>query len=100
MLTYDEIFDRLRILIKQGYSRLTPYETDANLDYYKVVIASEFVQTQFQNKKAQMAQPKLALFRIENSLFPLPPHDEQKRIVQKTNELLALVSELEKHLEV
>lgn len=85
--------------LTENASRLTPYGNDANLDFYQTVIASGFVQAQFQDKKVQMAQPKLALFRIENSLIPLPPLEEQKRIVQKTTQLLDLVTELEKHLE-
>ena len=85
--------------LTENASRLTPYSNDADLDFYLTVIASSFVQDQFQDKKVQMAQPKLALFRIENSLIPLPPLAEQKRIVTKTTQLLNLVTELEKHLE-
>ena len=49
-------------------------------------------------KTNQLAQPKLALHRIEASAIPVPPLTEQRHIVSKVNELMALCDELESRL--
>ena len=63
--------------------------------WFKQVLSSGFVQTQFKKKVKQMAQPKLALHRILSSVIPLPPEAEQHRIVTKVNELMTLCDQLE-----
>ena len=45
-----------------------------------------------------MAQPKLALKRIAGAKFYLPPLAEQRRIVAKVEQLMALVDQLETQL--
>lgn len=40
------------------------------------------------------AQPNISKEKIVNSLIPLPPLSEQKRIVAKVEELLALCDKL------
>ena len=56
-------------------------------------ICSELVQAQFHQRTNQVAQPKLAIERIESTLIPLPPLDEQQRIVAKIEELIPLVEQ-------
>jgi type I restriction enzyme S subunit len=46
-----------------------------------------------------MAQPKLALKRIENAIIPIPCSEEQKEIVIIVNQLLTFCDELEKKIE-
>ena len=60
-----------------------------------LVLRSEDVQEQFQEKMKQMAQPKLALKRISGTRIPIPPLAEQHRIVAKVDELMALCDQLE-----
>ncbi len=60
-----------------------------------LVLQSADVQSQFQEKMKQMAQPKLALKRISGIRVPLPPLAEQHRIVAKVGELMALCDRLE-----
>ena len=60
-----------------------------------LVLQSADVQSQFQEKIKQMAQPKLALKRISGIRIPLPPLAEQHRIVAKVDELMALCDRLE-----
>jgi type I restriction enzyme S subunit len=69
-----------------------------NRKFVKYALSSEYVQDQFLEKVNQMAQPKLALHRIESSLFALPPLSEQKRIVEKIDELMALCERLKSNL--
>ena len=44
------------------------------------------------------AQPNLNLRKIKETLIPIPPLEEQKRIVAKVNQLMALCDELEAKL--
>ena len=60
-----------------------------------LVLRSDDVQEQFQEKTKQMAQPKLALKRISGARIPLPPLAEQHRIVTEVDELMALCDRLE-----
>ena len=60
-----------------------------------LVLQSADVQSQFQEKIKQMAQPKLALKRISGIRVPLPPLTEQHRIVAKVDELMAVCDRLE-----
>ena len=68
-----------------------------NIDKRFVVfqIMSPFIQRQFQEATNKQAQPKLALKRIAATSFLLPPLEEQRRIVAKVDELMALCDELE-----
>lgn len=54
-------------------------------------INSDFVQSQFTDKTTQVAQPKLAIKRIETTLIPLPPLEEQKRMVFQLQQLLNIL---------
>ncbi len=63
--------------------------------YLILALNSNFVQEQFTEKTNQQAQPKLALKRIANTLIPLPPLAEQKRIVKKVDRLMELCDKLE-----
>ena len=61
------------------------------LDYVIVVINS----ISLDNYITGSAQPKLSQERLNKILLPLPPLSEQRRIVEKIEELLALVNDLE-----
>ena len=65
-------------------------------------IQSQFIQNQFVDKTNKVAQPKLAIVRIESTLIPLPPKSEQERIISKLVLLLPYIkiySEKNKQLE-
>ena len=44
--------------------------------------------------------PSITKAQIEDFLFPLPPLNEQKRIVSKIEELFAVLDEIQKSIEV
>ena len=60
---------------------------NTNKKYLMYCLLSNFVQSQIKNSTTKVGQPKLAIIRIENLLIPLPPLEEQQRIVNKVNEL-------------
>ena len=52
----------------------------------------------FSNQGAGGAQPNISRIKIINTVVPLPPLNEQKRIVAKVDQLMALCDELEAKL--
>ncbi|KJS67588.1 restriction endonuclease subunit S [Stutzerimonas chloritidismutans] len=61
-------------------------------------LSSQFAQRQFSDSTNQLAQPKLALHRIADSVLALPPLAEQRRIVAKVDQLMALCDQLKTRL--
>ena len=62
-------------------------------DWLIKCLQSVIVQSQISAVTTQVGQPKLAILRIQNLLIPLPPVEEQKRIVVKIEELLPKIEE-------
>ena len=60
--------------------------------YYLMI--SPVVQSQINNMITKVGQPKLAIKRISNILIPLPPIEEQQRIVDKIEELFLKLEEI------
>lgn len=55
-----------------------------------------YKQPEIKSEAYQMAgQPNIKIPTLENLLFPMPPLEEQKRIVQKLDELMQYCNELE-----
>jgi len=65
--------------------------TNLDQDWLIICLSSSEVQKQIELLTTQVAQPKLAIKRIQEFLIPLPPLAEQKRIVQKLDEVLKMV---------
>ena len=57
-------------------------------------LESNVVQSQIVNVTTKVGQPKLAIKRIQELIIPLPPLAEQKRIVEKLEQLLPLCERL------
>ncbi|MBX3053890.1 MAG: restriction endonuclease subunit S [Caldilineaceae bacterium] len=74
--------------LTENAAKISPYLIDRR--FLRHFLNSPFVQRQFDAKVNKMAQPKLALIRIQTTLFPLPPLAEQQRIVERVEALFAL----------
>lgn len=83
-----------RMNLTENAARIIFSEIDKH--WLQKTLSSNFVQTQFEDKTNQLAQPKLALHRVGSSVIPLPPLPEQARIVAKVESLMALCDRLEK----
>jgi len=68
-----------------------------NNKFLKFLIDS--LKEYFISQGAGAAQPNISRIKIINSIVPLPPYNEQKRIVEKINQLMALCDDLEKQIE-
>lgn len=74
--------------------------TGVDQSYLRYVLSSNSVKEQFNESMTSSGQPKLALFRIKNCQFFLPPLAEQKVIADKLDTLLAQVETTKARLEL
>lgn len=65
-------------------------------EYIYRILNSDFVQKQISDKTKKVGQPKLALNQIESLVLPIPPLEEQQRIVDKLDEIMSYLDNLEK----
>ncbi|WP_317047122.1 restriction endonuclease subunit S [Capnocytophaga canimorsus] len=86
----DIIFD-----IYVSLAILRPFNKYINSKYLLHIINSSTTKSQFDKGLKGIGVPNLHLEQIRKVLIPLPPLSEQKRIVAKVEELLALVEDLE-----
>lgn len=89
--TIPEKFDGINLT--ENAVKIYSYEN--NIEYIRSVLNSHFIQDQFLDKTLQVGVPKLAMHRINKTLFPLAPFEEQKAIVHKVNALIDLCDSLE-----
>ena len=68
--------------------------------YLMYSLLSSIPQEHFKSKFHQVAQPKLSIETASSTLLPLPPLDEQQRIVLKIEELFSVLDNIQKALEV
>lgn len=61
--------------------------TNIDQDWLIDCLSSSFVKDQIADATTKVGQPKLAIKRIQDLLIPLPPLEEQGRIVEKIYEL-------------
>ncbi|KKM24725.1 hypothetical protein LCGC14_1602250 [marine sediment metagenome] len=73
--------------------------TGIHKEFLRHVLSALSAIEQFQDKMTSSGQPKLALFRIKECIFPFPPAAEQKVIADKLDTLLAQVESTKARLE-
>ena len=71
-----------------------------NKNYLCLIIQSEFVQQQFQDKPHQVAMPKLALERILSTLIPVCTITTQSAMVSKFVEMDSLINQIREEKEI
>lgn len=68
--------------------------TEIHQDWLIQALDSPLIKEQISEATTKVGQPKLAIKRIQKLQIPLPPLAEQKRIVQKLEEILPLCEKL------
>lgn len=69
-----------------------------NRDYLELVLRSPLVQQYFADVTRTLAQPTLNVGQLEQTPIPLPPLDEQGRVVVRVRDLMSLCDALESRL--
>lgn len=67
-----------------------------NLYLYNLLLS---LKENFISQGAGAAQPNISREKIINTIVPLPPYNEQKRIVSRINQLFEICDKLEKNIE-
>lgn len=75
-------------LLTENAAKLTPY--DINKTFFIQVLSSNAIEQQHEKILSQVAQPKLSLIKLRQTIIPLPPLSEQKRIAAKIEQLFAI----------
>jgi type I restriction enzyme S subunit len=81
--------------LTENACKLVPHSSEYSKEFVLHYLSSDFVQKNFVEVKSQTAQPKLALYKVENTEFPLPPLAEQHRIVEKIKAIFATLNTME-----
>ena len=66
-----------------------------NKEYLMFLITSKYMQDLFSEKTNKVAQPKLAIDKILSCVVPIPPINEQIRIVKSIKYLLSITEKAE-----
>lgn len=80
----------------QAVCACNPFTGIDNYYLYNLLLS---LKSNFIAQGAGAAQPNISREKIINTVVPLPPHEEQKRIVNKINQLFELCDKLEKNIE-
>ncbi|MGN7470132.1 restriction endonuclease subunit S [Brevibacillus sp. SAFN-007a] len=75
-------------LLTENAAKITPTSDRIDLDYLMFALSSDFCQRQIAVLKGVTGVPKLGLKRVEAILIPLPPLEEQHKIVAGIKSIL------------
>lgn len=85
----------IKFVLVRSVSLIRVDEKHIYPEYVALAMKSPFLQSQIWGNVKQSAQPCLYLNKIQNIFVPLPPLNEQKRIVEKVEQFMSLCDELE-----
>lgn len=102
-ILYSKIRPSLNKVVIAPYNGLCsadmyPIETYVNSEYMLQTMLSEVFVAQVRLVENRIKMPKLNLESLGQFIIPLPPLSEQRRIVSKTNQLMALCAKLEQQI--
>jgi len=80
--------------IHDGWLRISPPES-INKDYLYLLLSSPFIKRAFQKSAAGAVVLNLNADKVREVLLPIPPRNEQLKLSQKVQELMALCDQLE-----
>ena len=80
--------------INQAVALIRPIYLDLN-DYLIKVLNSQMIINQMTYNSVETARANISLTTVANLLIPLPPLDEQKRIVETIEKCFAIIDEIE-----
>ncbi|PGM60059.1 hypothetical protein CN947_18985 [Bacillus cereus] len=93
------IVDTDREFCFQRHIALLKPSLNIMMKYLYWVLTSDLVKKQCDEGATGTAQKTVSLTTLRNLKFPIPPLNEQIRIVEKVNQLMSLCNELEKNIE-
>lgn len=82
--------------IHDGWLVLSGYNTAYDKDFLFYMLSSKFAYYQFCNVVSGAVVKNLNSDKVANAIFPLPPLSEQKRIVEKIEELIPMINSMSK----
>lgn len=92
------LVDTNRAFCVQRHIAILKPSTAMSTRYLLYLLASSLIYDQASQSATGAAQPTIALKPLRNFLAPVPPINEQHRIVAKVDELMALCDQLEASL--
>lgn len=81
--------------LSHALSVINPISKKLSLKYLRFVMSAEFILRQAKSDVKSISVPDLGMAKIRNFFIPLPPFNEQNRIVQKVDELMQTCDALE-----
>lgn len=91
----DVVSDTEEFSIFVQLALIKPFQEYVNSFYIKYAILSKAIQEQIFSSSAGSALQYIGIGKIQLLAFPLPPLEEQNRIVAKVEQLMSLCDELE-----
>ena len=89
-----------RAILSQNCNKITLDNDVVLSSYILLVMQTDFAKSQLAERTTDTARPFLSLTNLKKTIIPLPPLDEQRRIVAEVERRLSVVGEVESAVEV
>lgn len=90
--------DHRRWHLAPNVAKIEPF-ADLDIHYMNIYLNSDLGRSEIFKSLKATAQPSLSMATIREIVMVIPPLEEQKRIVLKTNSLLSICDALKSHLQ-